>query len=132
MREHPIHDLLNISLNSVIRMVDTGKVIGQPIILGPDRMLIPISRVTFGFGAGGSEYQGRPEEKKKDNYYDVESGEELYPFGGGSGGGVSIKPTSFIFIDQGKIDVIHVERTENLAEQIFEFIVKMTQSNDRP
>lgn len=130
MDEHPIHELLNISLNSVIRMIDTGKVIGQPIMLGPDRMLIPISRVSFGFGAGGSEYQTAKENKKKDYPYDIESGSEIFPFGGGSAGGVSIHPTAFLFVDHGKIEMIHAERTNDLSSQIFEFITRLVEKDE--
>ena len=59
MKQHPINQLLNISLDNVVRMVDTGKIVGQPIYLGDNRQIIPISRVTFGFGVGGSEFSAK-------------------------------------------------------------------------
>ena len=65
MREHPINDLLNISLDSIIRMVDTSKIVGTPIDLGNNRFIIPISKVSFGFGAGGSEFSNSKNDKKK-------------------------------------------------------------------
>ena len=86
MREHPINDLLNISLDSIIRMVDTSKIVGTPIDLGNNRFIIPISKVSFGFGAGGSEFSNSKNDKKK-NLFNSETSDELFPFGGGSGGG---------------------------------------------
>ena len=64
MEEHPINQLLDISLDKVIHMIDTQKIIGHPINIGDGRTLIPISRVTFGFGAGGSEFDSNKQTKR--------------------------------------------------------------------
>ena len=78
MREHPINDLLNISLDSIIKMVDTSKIVGTPIDLGNNRFIIPISKVSFGFGAGGSEFNNNSIEKKKSYFLLAEEVEEEY------------------------------------------------------
>ena len=107
MREHPINDLLNISLDSIVRMVDTSKIVGTPIDLGNNRFIIPISKVSFGFGAGGSEFNNSKNDKKR-LFTNEEYSDELFPFGGGSGGGISINPSSFILVNNNDIKMIEL------------------------
>ena len=85
IKENPINDLLDISLENIGKMVDINKVIGTPMRVDDRNIVIPISRVTFGFGAGGSEFTTKNATKA----YDLELSEELFPFGGGSGGGIT-------------------------------------------
>ena len=82
MKENPINRLLDVSLGNINRLVDVSKVIGQPIKVDDDKIVIPVSKVTFGFGAGGSEFNNT-----SSDVYDTEMGDEVFPFGGGSGGG---------------------------------------------
>lgn len=121
MKEHPINDLLNISLDSVIRMVDTSKIIGTPIDLGNNRFIIPISKVSFGFGAGGSEFTNASPDKRK-TFFNSEVSEEIFPFGGGSGGGISINPSSFILVNNDEIKIVNSEGANSLVERILEVI----------
>lgn len=121
MKEHPINDLLNISLDSVIRMVDTSKIVGTPIDLGNNRFIIPISKVSFGFGAGGSEFTNSSPDKRK-TFFNSEVSEEIFPFGGGSGGGISINPSSFILVNNDEIKIVNSEGANSLVERILEVI----------
>jgi sporulation protein YtfJ len=121
MKEHPINDLLNISLDSVIRMVDTSKIVGTPIDLGNNRFIIPISKVSFGFGAGGSEFTNASPDKRK-TFFNSEVSEEIFPFGGGSGGGISINPSSFILVNNDEIKIVNSEGANSLVERILEVI----------
>lgn len=116
MKEHPINDLLDISLENITRMVDVSKIVGQPIRVDEDNILIPISKVIFGFGAGGSEFST----KQTGKAYDLELGDELYPFGGGSGGGINISPVAFLKISQGNMEVMTVEKHASLTEKMLE------------
>ena len=119
MKEHPINDLLNISLDSLIKMVDTSKIVGTPIDLGNNKFIIPISKVSFGFGAGGSEFTNSSNDKKK-NYFNNETSEELFPFGGGTGGGITINPSSFIIVNNNEINIVNSEGANSLMEKILE------------
>ena len=121
MKEHPINNLLNISLDSVIRMVDTSKIVGIPIDLGNNRFIIPISKVSFGFGAGGSEFTNASPDKRK-TFFNSEVSEEIFPFGGGSGGGISINPSSFILVNNDEIKIVNSEGANSLVERILEVI----------
>ena len=116
IKDNPINNLLDISLNNITRMVDINKVIGSPMRVDEDNILIPISRVAFGFGVGGSEFSTKSATKA----YNLELSEELFPFGGGSGGGVNIAPVAFLHINNGKMEVVNVNKDNGLIDKIFE------------
>lgn len=121
-KDHPINRLMDISMEHIINMVDVSKIIGQPISLGVNKLIIPISKVSFGFGAAGSEFEVNGKEKK------VASDKEL-PFGGGSGGGVSISPYSFLIVDNGKVDIIYADKEEGIVEKIIDLFIKNDNKN---
>ena len=116
MKEHPINNLLDISLENITKMVDVSKIVGQPIRVDENNILIPVSKVIFGFGAGGSEFST----KQTGKAYDLELGDELYPFGGGSGGGINISPVAFLKISDGDMEIMSVEKNPTLTEKLLE------------
>lgn len=116
MKEHPINNLLDISLENITKMVDVSKIVGQPIRVDENNILIPVSKVVFGFGAGGSEFTT----KQSGKAYDFELSEELYPFGGGSGGGINISPVAFLKISKGNMEIMSVEKNPTLTEKLLE------------
>ena len=85
MSEHPIEGLMLTAMNSIREMVDVNTIIGEPIETLNNITIIPISKVGFGFAAGGSEF--KPEAVNEYNRRDKNSEEIQYklPFGGGSG-----------------------------------------------
>ena len=116
MRENPINNLLDISLENITKMVDVSKIVGQPIRVDENNILIPVSKVVFGFGAGGSEFSA----KQGGKAYDIELSEELYPFGGGSSGGINISPVAFLKISDGNMEIMSVEKNPTLTEKLLE------------
>lgn len=116
MKEHPINNLLDISLENITKMVDVSKIVGQPIRVDENNILIPVSKVVFGFGAGGSEFST----KQSGKAYDVELSDELYPFGGGSGGGINISPVAFLKISNGDMEIMSIEKNPTLTEKLLE------------
>ena len=89
MSEHPIEGLMVTAMNSIQDMIDVNTIIGEPIETSNNVIIIPISKVGFGFASGGSEFKGETidEYTKKDK---EEAIQYRLPFGGGSGAGVSI------------------------------------------
>ena len=83
MAEHPIQSMMKTTMESIKEMVDVNAIVGEPVETPDGTVIIPISRVTFGFAAGGGDCS--PDTEK-----------EVYPFGGGSGAGVSVKPVGFL------------------------------------
>ncbi len=110
MSEHPIEVLMETAMNSIKDMVDVNTIIGEPIETKNGMVIIPISKVSFGFAAGGSEFKGETidEYKKKDKEEQVQY---RLPFGGGSGAGISINPVAFVIVSKESIKVLPIEHT---------------------
>ena len=97
--QHPIEGLMVTAMNSIQDMIDVNTIIGEPIETSNNVIIIPISKVGFGFAAGGSEFKGETidEYTKRDK---EEAIQYRLPFGGGSGAGVSISPVAFLIVQQ--------------------------------
>lgn len=83
MAEHPIEGLMTTAMNSIQKMIDVNTIIGNPIETSNNIVIIPISKVSFGFAAGGSEFNGETideyNKKKKRNQFNIDYhlGEEV-------------------------------------------------------
>lgn len=91
-KTNSLTDLMHSVMEKVHEMVDTNTIVGQPISTPDGVTLIPISKVSFGFGSGGGDY-GKAQPKG---------------FGGGAGGGVNIAPVAFLVVKDGITRVIPV------------------------
>lgn len=87
MSEHPIQGLMKTAMESIKDMIDVNTIIGDAVETPDGTVIIPISRVAFGFAAGGGDYE--PDDGGNKN-------SAPHPFGGGSGAGVSVKPVGFL------------------------------------
>ena len=110
MSEHPIEGLMLTAMNSIREMVDVNTIIGEPIETSNNIIIIPISKVGFGFAAGGSEFKGETidEYNKKDK---EEAIQYKLPFGGGSGAGVSISPVAFLVVQRDNVKLLPVNHS---------------------
>ncbi|CUH94071.1 hypothetical protein P22_0133 [Propionispora sp. 2/2-37] len=86
MAEHPIQGLMKTAMESIKDMVDVNTIVGDAVETSDGTVIIPISRVAFGFAAGGGDFEPAETEKQV----------EGQSFGGGSGAGVSVKPVGFL------------------------------------
>lgn len=113
MNEHPIEGLMTTAMNSIQDMIDVNTIIGEPIETSNNIVIIPISKVSFGFAAGGSEFKGETidEYTKKDK---EEAIQYRLPFGGGSGAGVTINPIAFLVIQSNNVKLMPVNHTSSL------------------
>ena len=91
-KKHPLNDMMRSAMEKVREMVDTNTIVGQPITTPDGVTLIPISKVSFGFGGGGGDYGKAPKEN----------------FGGGTAAGVKIDPVAFLVIKEGTTRVLPV------------------------
>lgn len=113
MSEHPIEGLMTTAMNSIQDMIDVNTIIGEPIETSNNIVIIPISKVSFGFAAGGSEFKG----ETVDEYTKREKEEAIQyrlPFGGGAGAGVTINPIAFLVIQQNNVKLMPVNHTSSL------------------
>jgi len=112
---HPIDGLMASAMNSIKEMVDVNTIIGSPVNIPDGTVIIPISKVSFGFAAGGSEFAGKKDEKQ-------------LPFGGGSGAGVTINPVGFLVVGNGTVKFISVDQqsaTDKLVDYVPEALDKI-------
>lgn len=98
------------AMNSIRDMVDVNTIIGEPIETSNNIIIIPISKVGFGFAAGGSEFKGETIEEysRKDKEEEIQY---RLPFGGGSGAGVSISPVAFLVVQGGNVKLLPVNHS---------------------
>ena len=114
-------------MTNIQDMVDVNTIIGAPIDINENISIIPISKVCFGFVAGGSEFKGETIEE----YNRKDKDEEITyknPFGGGSGAGVNITPVSFMVINNGNIKLMPVEycsTIDKIADYIPDVVEKV-------
>lgn len=97
--EQPVENLMKNTMESLRDMVDVNTVIGDPVETKDGTCIIPVSKLNFGFVSGGSEFSS-PKAKVEDN---------VYPFGGGSGAGVSVKPVAFLVIKDDSVRLLPVD-----------------------
>lgn len=84
MNNHPIEGLMNTAMNNLRDMIDVNTIVGESIETIDGTVIIPISKVSFGFAAGGSEFLGETIDNYKKEGIDENITYRL-PFGGGSG-----------------------------------------------
>jgi sporulation protein YtfJ len=128
MSEHPIEVLMKTAMESIKEMVDVNTIVGDPVETPDGTIIIPISRLTCGFAAGGGEYTGSSGDEKNNEYV---------PFGGGSGGGISVQPMGFLVVGAGQVRLLPVDgnavidRMIDMAPQIANQIQSLFKKSDK-
>lgn len=108
MERHPIHGLMDTTMESIRDMVDVNTVLGDAIVAQDGSTVVPISKVSFGFVAGGGEYSS---DKASQNY----------PFAGGAGAGVTIQPVGFLVCGDNHVRVLPAQ-TKCPTDRMIELI----------
>lgn len=105
-------NMLESAIQKIREMVDVNSVIGSPITTPDGVTIIPVSRVSVGFGGGGSDFTSK----------NTRPGEEN-PFGGGVGGGVKVTPICFLVVKDGAVRMMPVAEPANTtADRIVEMV----------
>lgn len=99
MDKHPIESIMTTTMENIKDMVDVNTVIGDPVQTLDGSTIIPLSRVCFGFVAGGGEYS------VEGGKHPMQTEEEL-PFAGGTGAGVTVHPMGFLVVGQGQVKLL--------------------------
>lgn len=98
MNEHPIGEMMENVMGKIREMVDVSAVVGDPINTVDGMTVIPISKLSFGFASGGSDFTGKHQQSGQKN-----------PFGGGVGAGVKITPMAFMVVNEGSVRLMTIE-----------------------
>ena len=120
MEEHPIQQIMSLAMNSIKDMVDVNTIVGEPIQVSNGTVIIPISKVSFGFASGGSEFKGETinEYSKRDKDEQIQY---RLPFGGGAGAGISINPIAFLVVQSNVVKLLPVDHSNSL-DKILDYI----------
>ena len=129
-KEHPLNDLMSATMEKIRAMVDVNAVVGQPIQTG-EVTIIPVSKVSFGFASGGSDFAGKNQKPEAEN-----------SFGGGSGAGVNINPIAFLVGRGDNVRLLYVappidgavdrvgDMVPELGDKVTGFIEKQQEKKD--
>lgn len=102
MKDQSASGILATSIEKIKDLVDVSTIIGDPMELGDGIKLIPVSKVTYGFASGGSDFPSK-------------TNAEL--FGGGGGAGITITPIAFIVVNKGEVSIKHISLNEGSIER---------------
>lgn len=117
MSDHPIQGLMQTAMENIKGMVDVNTIVGDPVETPDGSVILPISKVAFGFAAGGSDF------RVEDDGPGVNasgSSVKMLPFGGGSGGGVSIRPIAFLVVGREGVHIVPLDNQTHLFEKIID------------
>lgn len=104
MSEHPIQGMMSNSMEKIRDMVDVNTIIGDPIHSPDGTVIIPISRVVYGFACGGTDFPTK-----------TPSNKDL--FGGASGAGITITPVAFLTINNGDVKLLQINPYDSAADR---------------
>lgn len=117
--EHPIQGLMDTAMTNIKAMVDVNTIVGTAVTAPDGTIIIPISTVSFGFGAGGSEFGGKNEKTLS------AADDKGALFGGGCGGGANVKPVAFLVVGNGTIKLLPMESASSPVNKIIDLVPEM-------
>lgn len=103
MKEQSASGILGTSIEKIKDLVDVSTIIGDPIKISETLQIIPVSKVTYGFASGGSDFPSK-------------NNQEL--FGGGGGAGITISPVAFLVVNNGSVSVKYINAAEGSVERV--------------
>ena len=104
MSEHPIEGMMDNTLDKIKQMADSNTVVGEPITTPDGTVIIPISKVSYGFASGGSDLPAKQTQKDL--------------FGGGAGAGVTITPVAFLTVSNGTTKLLQVDPFHSSLDRV--------------
>ena len=110
MNEHPIEGLMDVTLEKIKSMVDSNTIIGNPINMPDGTLILPVSKVSFGFATGGSDFPSKTSKQL---------------FGGGGVAGVSISPIAFLVVRGNSVRMLQLADTSNSVDRAIGMMPEM-------
>ncbi len=112
MAEHPIQGLMDTAMSNIKAMVDVDTIVGNAVTTPDNTVIIPISTVSFGFAAGGSDIAPK-------------KAEGAPVFGGGAGGGANVKPVAFLVVSGGNVRLLPVTNGSSPVDKLIDLMPEM-------
>ena len=110
MKEQSASGILGTTIEKIRDLVDVSTIIGDPMYLEGGMTIIPVSKVTYGFASGGSDFPSKTNAQL---------------FGGGGGAGVTITPVAFLIVSDGEVTLKHITDYDNAAERVVNLVPEM-------
>ena len=110
MKEQSASGILGTTIEKIRDLVDVSTIIGDPMYLEGGMRIIPVSKVTYGFASGGSDFPSKTNAQL---------------FGGGGGAGVTITPVAFLIVSDGEVTLKHITAYDNAAERVVNLVPEM-------
>ena len=107
MKDQSAAGILSTTIEKVRQLVDVSTIVGEPIVLSEEVTVIPVSKVTYGFASGGSDFPSK---------------NSTQLFGGGGGAGVTINPVAFLILKNGEVTLKHITSNDNAAERFVDMV----------
>ena len=121
--EHPVEGIMGKTMEELRAMSGADTIIGEQIGLPDGVVIIPVSKVSYGFASGGSDFPSKQQQKL---------------FGGGGGAGMTIQPIAFLTAKAGKVNLINIssnpnstDKVINMIPEMFDRIVELLQKNKK-
>ncbi len=112
MAEHPIQGLMDTAMSNIKAMVDVDTIVGNAVTAPDNTIIIPVSTVSFGFAAGGSDIAPKKAESEP-------------IFGGGAGGGATVKPMAFLVVSNGNVRLLPVSNHTSPVDKIIDLVPEL-------
>ena len=110
MKEKSASGILETAIEKIRDLVDVSTIVGEPVYAADGLTIIPVSRVSYGFASGGSDF---PSKSRND------------VFGGGGGAGINITPVAFVVINNGNVTIKAVPTADSTADRIVGLVPEM-------
>ena len=127
MQQHPIDNMMQTTMENIRSMVDVNTVVGAPVTGTKGTTIIPISKVSFGFIAGGGEYAADESRSRS-------LAAEGFPFAGGTGAGVSVQPVGFLVVTDKQVKMLPAQTTgamERMVELLPQLIEELNAKDEK-
>ena len=109
MAERQLEGLMSVTLEKIKEMTGSNTIIGEPIRLD-GATILPVSKVTFGFAGGGSDFVAK-------------TTKEL--FGGGTGAGVSVTPVAFLIVKDGNVRTVQLADSSSTVDRALNMLPEL-------
>lgn len=121
MPEHPIEGLMKTTLDSIRQMIDVNTILGDPVETQDGNVIMPVSRVAFGFASGGTQWSFDRRRDVGQTQASGSGGVNTMPFGGGAGAGVSLNPVGFLVVGNNQVRFLPVT-TDAIFDRLIDVV----------
>lgn len=108
MSDNKVSEMISEASENFKGMINSNSVVGEPMEMGDGTVIVPISKFSFGFGGGGSEFDSKKESDAL--------------FGGGMGGGASVKAEAFLVINNGNVRLIQMDGGSSPLDKVIDLM----------